>query len=149
MKVFLRYLFALWTAFAVYFVLTFAFGANSPQVQRHLESEIERLAENVEVLESINTRFRNTVAALEYDGEALAAQVRQLGYGRPGERHVRVVGLRNEVNVDFSPGQVLTPVSPDFLPNETIIRIAFFSGLTFFLIFLAVDIISLGIFRRD
>jgi len=118
-------------------------------VQRHLESEITRLSDNIETLEAANRKFLNTAAALETDSEALSVYMRQLGYGRPDERFVRIVGLQSVINLDLSPGQVMRAADPDFMADKNIKITALVLGLLVIFFFITVDFLSLGILRRD
>ena len=146
---FFRYLFPFWTAFAVYSLSTFAFGSGSRQVQNHLESEIERLSGNFNELKITNKNLLNTAAALEADRETRSVYLRQLGYGQPDEKFVRIIGLESALNPEMSPGQVLRAVDPEFLFDIKIKAIALIFGGVVLLSFIAVDFLSLGILRQD
>ena len=146
---FLRYLFAFWTAFAVYSVFTYAFGPSGVPVKKHLESEVERLSENVETLEATNRNFLNTAAGLESDPETLSVYLRPLGYGRPGEKFYRIIGLENAINPQMFPGQVLRAAEPEFVSDKKIKITALIFGLVVLSFFITVDFLSLGILRRD
>jgi cell division protein FtsB len=140
---FLRYLFAFWTAFAVYSLVTFAHGPGSLQVQKQLEDEIVRLSKNLEELELTNRKFLNTATGLETDPETLAVYARPLGYGRPGEKFIRIIGLENSVNPEMFPGRVLLAVEPDYVPDMKIKGVGLAFALAALVFFMAVDFLSL------
>ena len=146
---FFRYLFAFWAAFAVYSLVTFAFGPGSRQVQKHLESEITRLSGNLNELKTINESLLNTAAALGVDGETRSVYMRQLGYGRPNEIFFRIVGLENALNPEMSPGRVLRAAVPYFITDTKIKITAMIFGLVIIAFYIIVDFLSLGILRRD
>jgi cell division protein FtsB len=140
---FLRYLFAFWTAFAVYSLFTFAHGPGSLQVQKQLEDEIVRLSENLDELGLTNRKFLNTAAGLETDPETLAVYARQLGYGRTGEKFIRIIGMENTVNPEMFPGRVLQASEPEFVPDVKIKFLALAFALAVLFFFIAVDFLSL------
>jgi cell division protein FtsB len=140
---FLRYLFAFWTAFAVYSLFTFAYGPGSLQVQKQLEEEIVRLSQNLNELELTHRKFLNTAASLETDGEALSVYARQLGYGRPGEKFIRIIGQENTVNPEIFLGRVLQAAEPEFVPDGKTKVLALAFALAILIFFIAVDFLSL------
>ena len=146
---FLRYLFAFWTAFTVYSLFSFAYGPGSVQVQKHLETEIERLSQNLNSLEVTNRKLLNTAAGLESDRETLSVYARQLGYGRQGEKFIRIIGLENTVNPEMFPGQILQVADPDFVPDVRIKILALFFAVAVLIFFFAVDFLSLKGMNRN
>ena len=146
---FLRYLFAFWTAFAVYSLFTFAFGPGSRQVQKHLESEIVRLSVNLSDLKNTNEDLLNTAAGLVTNEETRSVYIRQLGYGRPDEIFIRIIGLESAINPELFPGQVLRSVDPDFTSDKKIKITALIIGGLVLLFFIIVDFLSLGILRQE
>ena len=118
-------------------------------MQKHLESEIVRLSGNLNELKNSNVSLLNTAAGLEADGETLSVYIRQLGYGQPDERFVRIIGLESAINHEMSPGHVLRAVDPDFISDTKIKITALIFGLVVLFFFIAVDFLSLGILRQD
>jgi len=146
---FLRYLFAFWTAITVYSLFSFVYGPGGLQVQRQLEAEVVRLSKNLETLEVTNKKFLNTAAGLETDPEMLSVYARQLNYGRPNEKFIRIIGLESTVNPEMFPGQVLGAADPDFVPDVTIKILSFGFVLAVLAFFFAVDFLSLRGLHRN
>jgi cell division protein FtsB len=140
---FLRYLFAFWTAFAVYSLVTFAHGPGSLQVQKQLEEEVVRLSKNLDELELTHRKFLSTAASLETDPETLAVYARQLGYGHSGEKFIRIIGQENTLNPEMFLGRVLQPAEPEFVPDVKTKVLALAFALAVLIFFIAVDFLSL------
>jgi cell division protein FtsB len=140
---FLRYLFAFWTAFAVYSLFTFAYGPGSLQVQKQLEEEVVRLTENLDELKLTNRKFLNTAASLETDRETLSVYARQLGYGHPGEKFIRIIGQESTINPEIYPGRVLQAAEPEYVPDVKTKVLALAFALAVLIFFIAVDFLSL------
>jgi cell division protein FtsB len=136
----LRYLLAVWTAVIVYTLFSLVLGQNGFYARMYLETEHARLLKNHEALQYTNKELLNTKANLQYDQDTISVYARQLGYGREGEKYVRIMGLGIAVNTEMPVGQVIYAASPDFVPDNTIKIISAFFGLAVFLFCLLRDL---------
>jgi hypothetical protein len=81
--------------------------------------------------------------SLLYDKDTLAVYAREQGYASSNEKFMRIVGLGvNQKNKTF-PGKVITVAEPQYVPERTIVMIAFCSGASIFLCMVVFDILKL------
>jgi cell division protein FtsB len=141
-----KYIFSLWAGILIYVSLFLLFGAKGFSAYRQLENEQKRQEANIESLKSINQELDGTMKSLLYDKDTLAVYAREQGYASPLERFMRIVGLGvNQSNKTF-PGKVIAVAEPQYVPDRTIIMIAFYSGISIFLCMLVFDVLK---FFRD
>ena len=133
----------------MYSLLTFAFGPSSFKVQKHLESEIERVSQHLASLEAAHKNYLNTAASLVSDAETLSLHMRQLGYGQPDEKFIRIIGLENYITPEMSPGQVLRVAEGDFVSDKSIKITALIFALVMLVFFFTVDLLTLAGSRRN
>jgi cell division protein FtsB len=136
-----KYLAAVWVAVAVYSVFSLFFGAMGFSAQKQLMVERERLWENMRDLHLVNEELEDAKNSLFYDQDTIAVYARQLGYGREGERFVRIVGLGGAKNSHAAAGQVFFAGTPDFVPDKTIKIAALCAGLVVFVFCLIMDLL--------
>jgi cell division protein FtsB len=139
MKAF-KYLFALWTAFAVYGIASTLIGAMGFSSCRKLEMERDKQRANMENLRLINEKLENTKNSLLYDRDTIAVQARKLGYGRDDERFVRIVGLGGIKSPDTTAGRLVVAEKPESVSDRTLKLLAISAGAAIFALFLAFDL---------
>jgi len=138
---FVRYMLVPWTAVVVYAFFSFFLGQNGLYARKHLEAEQLRLLENQKNLENTKKEFLNIKNNLIYDQDTLSVYARQLGYGTPAEKFVRIKGLNVAISADMPPGKVLYAVAPEFISDTAIKIISAFFALAVLVFFLIKDII--------
>ncbi|MDR1899669.1 MAG: septum formation initiator family protein [Treponema sp.] len=138
-----KYLFALWTAFAVYGISSTLTGVMGFSSYRKLETERDKQRANMENLRLINEKLENTKNSLLYDRDTIAVQARKLGYGRDDEKFVRIVGLGGIKSPDTAAGRLVTAEKPEAVPDRTLKTLAFSTGAAIFALFLAFDLLRL------
>jgi cell division protein FtsB len=138
----LKYLIPLWTATAVYALLSVFFGTMGISAYNQLITERDREAANLETLRHINRKLEGNLDALRYDSDTLAVHARELGYGSAGERFVRIVGLGIPAP-RIVPGHTISAVKPSGVSDYTIRIISLGSGF-----FLLVCMILYDCFRK-
>jgi len=89
----LHYLAALWAAMMVYAISALFAGPMGREAYQQLAGERDRLEANLEDLQGINRNLIHTIDALEHDKDTQRVYARELGYGSPEERFIRIVGL--------------------------------------------------------
>ena len=141
MRVF-KYLFALWTAVAVYTLFSFLGGPGGLSAYNYLLSEKERQLANIKELGIINDELEKTKNNLLYDQDTLLIYARQMGYGYEDERFVRVVGLGNETNTPAVTGKVYVAQNPDFISDKSIKIAALCAGLLVFAFVFMLELID-------
>lgn len=141
MRVF-KYLFALWTAVAVYTLFSFLGGPGGLSAYNYLLSEKERQLANIKELGIINDELEKTKNNLLYDQDTLLIYARQMGYGYEDERFVRVVGLGNETNTPAVTGKVYVAQNPDFISDKSIKIAALCAGLLVFTFVFMLELID-------
>ncbi len=127
---YLRFAFSLWVAVAVYGLMAITVGRTGIIAQRGLETERDRLAANMEKLRAINGELEGSIVALRSDADTIAVRARELGYGRPDEQFVRIVGVPAAGRRMATAGNLLTAVRPVGVSNSTLRIIALISGLS-------------------
>jgi cell division protein FtsB len=135
-----NYLIALWTAIAVYGVLSLLTGAIGLSAYQQLQTDRDKQWANMKTLRLINENLENTKNSLLYDRDAITVHARELGYRKKNERFIRIVGLGGEKNPHTSPGQILRAGKPDFIPDRTLKIAALCAGLVVFALLLISDI---------
>jgi cell division protein FtsB len=124
----LKYLVSLWVTVFLYTVLTLLNGPGGFSAYDQLKTEQDKLAANLESLETTRQELAGIQNALENDSDAIAVRARELGYGRETERFVRIVGLGRPMRHQYSPGQILSVHEPEFMADATIRLIALIAG---------------------
>jgi cell division protein FtsB len=138
-----KYLFSLWAGVLIYASLFLISGAKGFSAHRQLENEQKKQEANIEYLKSINRELEETMNSLLYDKDTLAVYAREQGYASSRERFIRIVGLGVSQEVKTFPGRVIAVAEPQYIPDMTIIMIAFCSGASIFLCMAVFDILKL------
>ncbi len=112
MMKYLRIIFSVWVAVAVYGFASITLGKTGILSMRGLEAERNRLASNMEKLRAINGELEGSIVALRSDADTISVRARELGYGRDDERFVRIVGLPAAGMRALAAGNLVTAVRP-------------------------------------
>jgi cell division protein FtsB len=137
-----KYLLALWTAVAVYALMSLSAGSMGLPAYGELLAEREKQRQNIERLGLINAELENTKNALLYDRDTIAIYARELGFGEKNEKFARIVGFTGNRKHRSSPGDVVIAVKPVFMQNRIIRLISIFAGFAVFVAFLVSDILE-------
>jgi cell division protein FtsB len=137
-----KYLLALWTAVAVYTLVSLCAGSMGLPAYGELLAESEKQKQNIEKLGLINEELENTKNALLYDRDAIAIYARELGFGEKGEKFVRIVGFTGNRKPRTSPGEVVIAAKPVFMQDRTVRLVSIFAGFAVFIAFLVSDILE-------
>jgi cell division protein FtsB len=130
----LKYLIALWAAVAVYSISSVFVGASGLTAYKQLTAERDKQRANTEALQNLNQELEGTLDALKYDSDTIRVYARELGYGTPRERFVRIVGLPGVKKQRMTAGQVTISQKPDFIPDQTLRIYSIFAGLGVFIL---------------
>jgi cell division protein FtsB len=141
MRIF-KYLFALWTAVAVYTLLSFLGGPRGFSAYNYLLAEKEQQQANIEELWTINEELERVKNNLLYDHDTLLVHARQMGYGYEDEKFVRIVGLGNTKSDPVMTGKVYTAQNPDYISDKNIKIAALCVGLLVFSFLLMMEVIE-------
>jgi cell division protein FtsB len=131
MRVF-KYLFGVWTAIAVYTILSFIGGPKGISAYNYLLSEKDRQITNTKELEIINEELEKSKNNLLYDHDTLLVHARKMGYSYEDEKFIRIVGLGSNINNSAVTGKVYFSQNPDFIPDKSIKIAALCAGLLVF-----------------
>jgi len=134
----IRYLSPIWIGVLVYTMLSIGFGAKGISAYNQLKAERDRELANIEVLKSINTELEKSRESLSLDKDNFTVYARELGFAAPGELFIRIVGLGGLQRNISSPGQVVSPKTPEYTADR-VLRI-----LSVFISFAV--LISIGIY---
>jgi len=137
-----KYLFVPWLSLVVYAILSIYSGPAGIVPYRSLLKEREKILENLEKLQFENIKLEGTMHALRSDPETVRIKARELGYGEPDERFVRIVGLPGGRPGVLRPGVIRTAIHPPAVSDKAHRIIVFCTGLLLFGIFLAGDLCS-------
>jgi cell division protein FtsB len=138
----IKYLLALWSAIAVYAVVSILAGTMGFSAYNQLETEREKQQSNMETLGLINGELENSKNALLYDRDTIAVHARELGFGEQDEKFVRIVGLGSSRRQRISPGQVVGAVKPIAISDRIIRLISLCAGLVVLVGFLVSDLLT-------
>lgn len=125
-------LLAFWSAIAVYSFSSTVFGRTGILAERELAAGRDELAENLEVLKTINADLVRSVDALRYDADAVSVYARELGYARADERHVRIAGAPPAVRRTAAAGRLVEPKAPRYAPDVELKAVAACVGAAVF-----------------
>ncbi|GHV38140.1 hypothetical protein AGMMS49546_07930 [Spirochaetia bacterium] len=142
----IKYLIALWTAVAVYALVSVFAGAMGLSAYEELRAEREKQQTNMETLGLINEELENSKNALLYDRDTIAVYARELGFGAKDEKFIRIVGLGGSRKPHTAPGRIVTAVKPVSMPDRIISIISICAGLAVFAGLLVSDVLN---FRSD
>lgn len=141
MRVF-KYFVGVWTAVAVYTLLSFLGGPKGLSSYNFLLSERERQWANIKELGIINEELEKTKNNLIFDHDTLLIHARQMGYGYEDERFVRIVGLGNIKPAPMAAGKVYFAQDPEFVSDKNIKIAALLAGLLVFAFVLMLEVIN-------
>jgi cell division protein FtsB len=138
-----KYLFSLWVGVLIYTVLFILFGAGGFSAQHQLEKDYKMQEENLEKLKLVNWELEEAMNSLLYDKDTLTVYAREQGYASENERFVRIVGLGvSHKNRTFE-GMVQFAAEPQYIPTQTLLIIAFCSGVSVFIYLAFFDVLKL------
>jgi len=135
-----KYLLVPWVTLAVYTVLSVYSGPVGVVPYQALVKEREKILENLEKLQFENQKLEGTMYALRSDSETIRIRARELGYGEPDERFVRIVGLPGGRPSALRPGMIRSAIRPPDVPGKAHRIITLCTGLLLFGLFLAGDL---------
>ncbi|MDR1411382.1 MAG: septum formation initiator family protein [Spirochaetaceae bacterium] len=124
----LKYLFPLWAAIFVYSLLSLFYGPSGFSAYEGLMAERDKQMDNIESLKKIRWELEGDRDALLYDGDSIAVQARELGYGTDDERFVRIVGLSKTMRRQYSAGDSIEAQAPESMDEKTIRTVSFITG---------------------
>jgi cell division protein FtsB len=141
MRVF-KYLFGVWTAIAVYTILSFIGGPKGIWAYNYLLSEKDRQIANTKELEIINEELEISKNNLLYDHDTLLVHARKMGYSYEDDKFIRIVGLGSNLSSPAVTGKVYFSQNPDFIPDKSIKIAALCAGLFVFAFLFMLDFIN-------
>jgi len=124
----------------VYVLLSMTVGQNSLYCFKQLENEKRKVSIQTSEIENINTELKLEYSALQSDKAVIAAYARKLDYVSPGEKLVKITGLKPAQTTLYDTGTMLRHEEPVFLSEEACKIIALVSGFLLLLVMLLVDI---------
>jgi cell division protein FtsB len=136
---------ALFGAFMITMVAHFLFGPKGTFALEELAAYQTELSENLKDLENIQAQLKVRFEQLKSNRRVLSLEARDLGIFRPGERVMRLVGLKQDVPFSFE-GSILRHKADVGMSEEvfrlvglitalvlygllTIVNILFFTGM--------------------
>ena len=137
-----KYLVPLWIGVLLYTFLSACFGAKGLSAYKQLEIELERETANLNVLSVINRDLTDTRDILLNDKKNYSVYARELGFAARGESFVRIIGLGSSPKTVVSPGQVVSPLSPDFIQEHALQIFSFFIAFTLFVSMVSYDFLK-------
>ncbi|MCL2209707.1 MAG: septum formation initiator family protein [Treponema sp.] len=137
-----KYLFSVWTAVAIYAVLSFFGGRGGYSSYNYLLAEKERQEANLKDLININENLETINNNILYDHDTMLVYAHQMGYGYEDEKFIRIVGLGKLKNIPAAAGTVYFHQKPEFINDITIKIIAFCAGLLVFFFILIMELIE-------
>jgi cell division protein FtsB len=146
-----KYLLVLWVAAAVYAGMSILAGAQGISAYDELQEERKKQETNMETLRRINTELESRKNALLYDRDTIRVYARDLGFGEPDEKFVRIVGLGQAGKAPPHPGIAMAAGKPRSMDNKTIGLISLFAALAVLAAFLIQDTLDMNLEapRRD
>ncbi|HRY55217.1 MAG TPA: septum formation initiator family protein [Spirochaetia bacterium] len=114
---------AAWAALVLYCLLSLVAGPAGFAAYRRLEARNEAMRDNIDALGTANARLRQELESLRSDADRAAREARSLGYLRPGESAVIVVGRRPSP-AELDPGRVLGYEDPPSWPDSALKEIS-------------------------
>jgi len=141
MRVF-KYLVGVWAAIVVYTLFSFLGGSSGLSSYNYLLAEKERQYENIKNLGIINEELERTRFNLQYDQDTMLVQARQMGYGQPDERFIRIVGVGTPKSAPITAGNIYSTSFPDYILDKHIKIAALCAGLLIFAFILMMEVIE-------
>ena len=138
----IKYLVPLWIGVLAYTVLSVCFGAKGLSAFSQLETELKKETANAGVLAAINRDLTEARDILHNDKTNYSVYARELGFAAPGESFIRIIGLGSPPKSIISPGQIVTPMAPDFIRERTLQIFSFFLAFTLFISMASYDFLK-------
>ena len=138
----IKYLIPVWIGVIIYTFLSVCFGSKGISAYNQLEIEAEKEAANIKVLAAINNDLTDTKNILFSDKNNYSVYARELGFAAPGEFFIRIIGLGSSPKSIISPGQVVSPLSPDFIQENILQIVSFFLVFTLFISMVSYDFLK-------
>lgn len=128
----IKFLTAVLLGTCVYTALSLLAGRNGVLVYHQLEEQKREISRQTAAIQKINDELSLEYTALEKDGDVIAAYARKLDYVRPGEKLVKINGLRPSQTTLYDTGTALKRHSMKYM-TETACKAA---GLAVFALLL-------------
>jgi cell division protein FtsB len=132
-------LLALWLSIAVYSTASFTIGPAGIFAYYRAREGLDRLRTNMEDLKAINRGLEGTMDALRYDSDTIMVYARELGYGDPGERFIRIVGLPSTAKKRIAAGQLILYTKPGTVSDRTLRVFSLSLGVLLFIVLSVLD----------
>lgn len=123
-----KYLAAVLLGTFVYTLLSLFVGRDGIFVYRQLQEQKREISKRTAAIQKINDELSLEYTALEKDNDVIAAYARKLDYVKPGEKLVKITGLRPAQTTLYDTGTVLKR-SPVVYMSESACKAA---GVIFF-----------------
>lgn len=133
-----KYLTAVLLGTFAYTMLSLFAGRDGTGVYRQLEKQKREISRRTAEIQKINDELSLEYTALEKDRDVIAAYARKLDYVKPGEKLVKITGLRPYQTTLYDTGTVLKR-SPVTYISESVCKAvgAAFFAVSLLLMFLA------------
>ena len=138
----IKYLVPLWLGVFTYSLLSVFFGAKGIYSYKQLEAERNREIANIGILTDINTELTGTRDLLSNDKKQYFAYARELGFSAPGENFIRIIGLGGSQKNLASPGNIVTVVPPEHVPERILQIFSFFAAFVMLITIVSYDFLK-------
>jgi hypothetical protein len=114
----LKFLLPLWCAARFYAAACFMAGPGGLSSYRQMEAEKQYLIDNMEKIDQSNDSLRTARNSLLPGGDGVMLYARALGYGKPQEHFVRIVGLPAQHLPTWKAVDAYTPAAPNSVSDS-------------------------------
>lgn len=129
-------LMAIWITIGFYTGLSYFWGPSGERAMKYLLEQKKNLEKNLEELSAQGTILQQQVLSLLYDPETLQEYARNLGYGKPNEKFIRIQGKGPLQGESYPIGALIQIKTPVTLSHEQILLFSCGAGFFSFIVLL-------------
>ncbi|MCX7656585.1 MAG: septum formation initiator family protein [Treponemataceae bacterium] len=135
-------LLAIWISIGSYTGLSYVWGPTGERAMKYLVEQKQNLEKNIEELSAHGTVLQQQVLSLLYDAETLKEYARNLGYGKPHEKFIRIQGKGPLQAQTYPIGTFIRIQPPPTLSHEQILLFSCLLGGGAFVILVVFSSVS-------
>lgn len=144
----LKYLIAVLSGVCVYVFVSMTCGSSGIWASKQLSEQKRLISVNTQNIQGINEGLKLEKTAIQSDKDVIAAYARKLGYVFPGEKIVRISGLKSVSDMKYETGSVIKRKKIISIPEYVCKATGLFVGMLVFSLFFLYDISNGKIFTK-
>lgn len=136
----LKYLIPVLIGVSVYVFISMTCGSSGMWALKQLSEQKRVISINAQNMKGLNESLKLEKTAIQNDKDVITAYARKLGYVLPGEKLVKITGLKTVSDMKYETGTVIKRQKVLYIPESVCKCCGLFVGFLVFILFLLYDI---------